>query len=207
MKLLPLVLLCSSACLIALLTSCGSGSSGAVSENTAIRGYNPGVGPFDSNGNYVESWADDKRKGKWWRKGRTTVAAPSYASKKPAPVKKVKKTLQIPAFAATPPKPKPPVYTPPVYKAPTYKPTVYTPPKPAYKAPKPVVKAKPKPVAKPTVKVTPKRRAPVRYVVSKGDTLWSISQKYKTSVAAIQTANGLSNNNISPGKVLLIPQY
>ncbi len=41
--------------------------------------------------------------------------------------------------------------------------------------------------------------------VASGDTLWLISQRYNTSVAALQTANGISGSMIYPGKVLNIP--
>ena len=37
--------------LVAGLTSCGGG--GGANENRSNRGLNPGVGPFDSRGNYV----------------------------------------------------------------------------------------------------------------------------------------------------------
>lgn len=43
------------------------------------------------------------------------------------------------------------------------------------------------------------------YTVSKGDTLWSISRQYNTSVQAIQSANGLSSNLIRTGQTLVIP--
>lgn len=206
MKLLTLVILGGSACAVALLTSCGSGSSGGVSENKVVRGYNPGVGPFDSNGNYVERWADDKEKGRWWRKGKEISAK----STKVAKVKKVKKPEPEVVIAAAQVKPQPKVSS---YKLPSDtlpksvskpRPVVVSKPQPK---PKAVVKAKPKPVSKPTVKVKPKRKAPIRYIVAKGDTLWSISQKYKTSVSAIKTANGLNSNGIGIGRALLIPQY
>jgi nucleoid-associated protein YgaU len=43
------------------------------------------------------------------------------------------------------------------------------------------------------------------HVVAQGDTLWSISKKYGTSVAAIRSANSLSSDLIRPGDVLQIP--
>ena len=57
------------ALLTMLLVSCGGGGGGGpITENRSVRGYNPGVGPFDNQGNYVERWANDKSKGNWWRK-------------------------------------------------------------------------------------------------------------------------------------------
>ncbi len=41
--------------------------------------------------------------------------------------------------------------------------------------------------------------------VASGDTLWLVSQRYNTTVAALQTANGISGSMIYPGQVLSIP--
>jgi len=118
-----------------LLTSCGSGS-GSVTENRTNRGYNPGVGPFDSSGNYVERWADDKSKGRWWRKSSTS---------KPTAVAKTTPQKIVPPVVAsniTPPTPIPqptqPRISPPVGNTTTQ-----------YSSPKPTVSAKPTPKPKP----------------------------------------------------------
>lgn len=47
--------------------------------------------------------------------------------------------------------------------------------------------------------------ATVKYTVKSGDTLSGIAQKYKVSVQAIMTANGLKDDNIRIGDTLLIP--
>jgi len=44
------------------------------------------------------------------------------------------------------------------------------------------------------------------HVVSKGDTLYNLSKRYGTSVAAIQSANGLSDTTIVLGTSLNIPR-
>ena len=44
------------------------------------------------------------------------------------------------------------------------------------------------------------------YVVKKGDSLYSIANKYNTSVSEIQKLNNLTNNNLVVGQVLKIPQ-
>ena len=44
------------------------------------------------------------------------------------------------------------------------------------------------------------------HVVSKGDTLYNLSRRYGTSVAAIQAANGLPDNLIRLGTTLNIPR-
>jgi LysM repeat protein len=43
------------------------------------------------------------------------------------------------------------------------------------------------------------------YIVRSGDSLWSISQKFGTTVEKIKKANGMNNNNIQPGTKLIIP--
>ncbi len=43
------------------------------------------------------------------------------------------------------------------------------------------------------------------YDVVQGDTLYGISKRFKVSVAAIKSANGLTNDMIGPGKLLKIP--
>lgn len=176
-------IICIAFFLPLILVSCGDGG-GMVSENRSNRGYNPGVGPFDSRGNYVEAWADDKSKGRWWRK---STSSPS-------------------AIASTPkPTPKPPV----IASAPTPTPRpAARPTRPAPRPPvgRPSVASKPKPRPK-AVKAKPKRKSPIRYTIKKGDTLYALARKYKTSVTAIQRANGLKGTNLQIGKRLLIPRY
>ena len=43
------------------------------------------------------------------------------------------------------------------------------------------------------------------YVVKKGDSLWKISRRYKTSVEAIMKQNNLKNDLLKPGTTLKIP--
>lgn len=172
--------------LAVLLPGCGNdGGGGFTAENRSNRGYNPGVGPFDSRGNYVERWADDKSKGSWWRKS-TVAGTDAVASTKPTP----------PVIASnTPPIPQPPT-------RPSVKPVA---PVGGVASTTPQAKPKPKPTS--TVRVKPKRKPPIRYTVKKGDTLWGLSRKYKTSVTAIQRANGLKGTNLRIGRRLLIPRY
>jgi LysM repeat protein len=89
-------------------------------------------------------------------------------------------------------------------------------------SPKPIVKSKPK-VKKPAPVSTPKKQVQVAkkktekpkaekkkktsqfHTVQKGETLWSISQKYKTNVAAIRKLNNLTpEDKIYPGTNLLV---
>lgn len=90
------------------------------------------------------------------------------------------------------------------------------PPEPIVKPNKPKVK-KPAPVSAPkkTVQVAKKiveqptakklKKTSQFHTVQKGETLWSISQKYKTSVAAIRKLNNLKpEDKIYPGTNLLV---
>ena len=45
----------------------------------------------------------------------------------------------------------------------------------------------------------------INYIVQKGDNLYSIANKYKTTVDAIKRANNLTSNTLKVGQVLLIP--
>ncbi len=58
-------------------------------------------------------------------------------------------------------------------------------------------------VKKPVVK--PEKKAPMFHTVQKGETLWSISQKYKTSVTTLRKLNNLApETKIYPGTNVLV---
>ena len=46
---------------------------------------------------------------------------------------------------------------------------------------------------------------PITYTVVSGDSLWSIANKYNTTVDALKKINGLSSNLLAIGQVLIIP--
>lgn len=50
----------------------------------------------------------------------------------------------------------------------------------------------------------PKKSIPEYYQVKKGDTLYSIARKFKTTVALIKEVNGLKDNSLSIGQRLLV---
>ena len=50
----------------------------------------------------------------------------------------------------------------------------------------------------------PKKSIPEYYQVKKGDTLYSVARKFKTTVALIKEVNGLKNNSLSIGQRLLV---
>lgn len=65
---------------------------------------------------------------------------------------------------------------------------------------------RPTPERAKVVRKKPVHRATVRYhTVRRGDTLYGLSRRYKTTVSAIQRANGLRGTVISIGKRLRIP--
>ncbi|HEX2884204.1 MAG TPA: LysM domain-containing protein, partial [Candidatus Limnocylindria bacterium] len=73
--------------------------------------------------------------------------------------------------------------------------------------PQPTPPPTPAPTPVPTVAATPAPPpAQTTYVVQQGDTLAAIAQRFGTTVAAIQAANGIADpNEIIVGQVLVIP--
>ena len=131
--------------------------------------YNPDIGPFDEDGNYIEAWADyPPKRG---TKRRTSNPKPVTQPKIVA-----KTTPQQTAQLAPRPTPK------------------------RVTKPRPVAKPKPRPK---TVKVKPKT---IRHVVKRGDTLYGLARKYRSSVSRIQRANGIKGTNIRDGSTLVIPR-
>jgi LysM repeat protein len=139
-------------------------------------GYAADTGPFDEYGNYRDDWADDPTK---WRRPGGNKPATQLAKIDQPPANAVPITRSS---------------TPPARPAPPTTPRVQTAPKPK---PKPTVAAKPKPKPKPTA---------TRYTVKKGDSLYAIALRNRTSVAAIQKANNISGSLIRPGQSLIIPK-
>jgi len=156
-----------------LLTGCG----GPISSTAS---YNPGYGPFDEEGNYVEEWADKPARKHWWSRTKTKPRDTAVAKKATPPDRASTASRSTASRPATPPRV---ASTTPVSK------------------PKP----KPKPESEP-VKAEPKKPAPIRHKVTKGDTLWALSRRYGAPVSSIKRANGLSGTTIRIGQTLLIPR-
>lgn len=145
-------------------------------------------GPFDSNGNYIEAWANGRPKSSRKKSKKKSVAKAKPKKKGPtiARAKKNQKPEWLKKSADTKPAPKvaaksKPKSTPKVRSTP---------------------KAKPKPKS---VMVKPKVKPPRRHVVASGDTLYNISRRYGSSVTSIQKANKISGTNIRLGQVLMVP--
>lgn len=165
------------------LNSCATGGGGA---------GDTGYGPFDSSGNYVEAWADDPSK---WRRNPTinsSMAAndtpPRNATPLPTAAASTSEITQVQHVTSEGAMPKPRTTTSTVRSTPKL-------------TTKPTLKPKPKPVV-----VKPKVAPSTRVVIKKGDTLYGLAIRYKSSVSAIQRANGIRGTNLQIGKSLVIPR-
>ncbi len=139
--------------------------------------YNPGYGPFDQNGNYVEAWADKPaRKHTWETKPAPPEPVGRQITRKDSPVvvSRNKPATKPPALLAS--------QTPPSRPEPAKPPQSR--PAPSQPAPKPTI----------------------RHTVVKGDTLYSLGRRYGTSVGVIQRANGIRGTIIRIGQKLKIPR-
>ena len=179
----------------ALVSSCTSGGSGGGLADT-------GYGPFDSRGNYVEDWADNPSK--WKRRPTSQDALPDT---EPA----------LLASNDSPPSSMTPISTSSTSSGPVevarLKPTTTTTstsqartsttakPKTTTTTAKTTVKPKPK-----TVATKPRTSPSTRVVVKKGDTLSGLATRYKSSVTAIQKANGMRDTKLAIGRSLVIPR-
>lgn len=143
--------------------------------------------PFDEKGRYRTDWVKSGSTKNRFRSSFRNVAAsssPTVTSPVSAPspkksssskTKKSSSSMTVAANTTRPSKPSPP--------------PVYTPP--------PAPKPKPKPA--------PAKKQASYHTIAKGDTLWGISRRYKVSIAAIKSANGLSSDLIRPGQTLRLP--
>jgi LysM repeat protein len=197
----PILWLPISCALILILTGCANKGDTA--------GNNPqGTGPFDKDGNYIDSLANDPSK--WSKPGKRPSSGDDLPviAKNEEPPPNANPLAPQGAFPktstsrvkSTPPPPKQPSETP---KTTVTKPT----PSVAKTTPKPkpsTTKAKSKP--KPSVAKSKSKPKSARYVVKQGDNLWDIARRNGTSVSAIQKANDLSGTLIHPGKSLVVPK-
>jgi LysM repeat protein len=179
------------ACFLAL-PSCQSGGMGP--------GPSAATGPFDSNGNYREDWADNPSK---WRK----------ASDAPTPHEL--RTDVLPEIAVND---QPPANSNPLPPKSTSKPLTIIPKSQIASASSSKPKTLPKTTSssstasksttksKTTTKTASSKPKSTRYVVKSGDSLSAIASRNGTSVSAIQRANGISGTLIRPGQSLTIPK-
>ncbi len=201
------------------------------SENTNYTGDNPtGHGPFASNGDYREDLADSPEK---WKSGlfsrskaplpipeeeqakiagndhppdQLSPLSPSVADATPSVDTEVARVR--PSSSASNEKAKSTISAnakPTSAVKNSAKSTAKTSPKAPSTVAKEVTPATSKPKSKTASTSTVK--GPKRVVVKKGDTLYDLAITYKSSVAAIQKANGISGSNLRIGQSLIIPRY
>ena len=187
-----------AASLASLFSSC-SAPSGNLITVVETGGYQQNHGPFDGNGNYIESWADKAPK-------RQYVTRQQYAKLN----RKSRKSRRTPRVAPTPQ----PIYQPeqrlvshtPAVASVQPKPKAVSSPKTSSRpktASRPKASSRPKPKS---VAVKPKAKPPVIHNVKRGDTLYGLSRKYKTTIDSIQRANKLNTTHIGIGERLIIPR-
>ncbi len=192
--------------------------SGSGGGSKAI--YHPDVGPFDENGDYVIALADAPVRKNNFSRSRSKAKR----SSKPKQIKRAEpeKVQRLAKVTAPSPAPRPAAAptrsaaprTVVIAQSPASRPATrpVAPPRPVPQAvrqptpqPAPQPAAAPKPAPKPVV-MKPKKKAPLRHVVTKSDTLFGLSRKYGVSVGSIQRANRLKGTTIITGKTLLIPR-
>lgn len=169
---------CSIATSIIVLTSCGS--SGRDVEKKSNGEFQADHGPFDSQGNYIEGWADNPPKRSYKKSTSKSTTAKKITPTKITPKKSstTKSTSKsVPAKTTSKPK---------VIPKPTVKPTV-------------------KPTIKPR-KIIPKSKPPVMHTVSKGDTIYGLARKYGADPNTIIKVNSIKNGMIRLGQRLVIPR-
>ncbi|MEI8036885.1 MAG: LysM peptidoglycan-binding domain-containing protein [Verrucomicrobiota bacterium] len=190
-------------------------------NNGGSAGSSPsGTGPFDSQGNYHEEWANDPSK---WRKpgshsqpsddlpvvakneqpplNASPFAAPEAATKaKTTPARTARHTSE-PKEASS--KRKPAAEPSATRKTNSHVVSKTSARKTTAQDDEDTPKAKSKTAPKATTKPAAKGS---RYTVKKGDTLFTIAERSNSSAAEIRKANGLSGTRLEPGKSLVIPK-
>ncbi len=139
--------------------------------------------PFDASGNYRKDWVKNGSRTSSGNdvnrpriSGSSSSSSSRVASAPPAPTRTTAPTR---SSSSSPP-------------ARIATNTVRTTPPARTYTPPPAPKPKPKPAAR-------------YHTVQPRQTLWALSQKYGTSVAALKKANGLTSDNIRIGQSLRIP--
>ncbi len=175
---------------------------------------NRGEYPFDERGNYVAAWAAEGSRGGGnipAPQVETPVELPSPEPERPS--RSQSRSSRMVVSSAPPPMPQPVIPPPPSRPAPT--PTLRTTPPPTSRPSTSVASsssssptrkpttssstAKPKPKPKPT-------SSTLTHTVKSGDTLYALALRYKSSVAKIKSASGISSDKLKIGQKLRIPR-
>lgn len=199
MRRMKLALLFTAATLpVLFLASCGT--NGGLAGGANPGNHPSGTGPFDSRGNYVEDWADTPSK---WKKNSSPPSKPGeglMAANDEPPAD----SIPLPTAANTP-QPGDIGSMPVVVTRPTPTKSVSSTKPSSSSSASVAAKSKPKTTA--STKPKAKKPTTVRYTIKKGDTLSAIASRNKTTVTALQRANGIKGSLIQPGKSLVIPKY
>lgn len=172
---------------VVLINSCRNFAGGGMADTS--------YGPFDSRGNYVEDWADTPEK---W--SRRASYAQQYADIGP--------DLAMTNPTEAPPSALIPVVSQPSRKleAESLKRTGSTASRTnagSTSSSRTVTKKAP---ARQLAKRPPVKPNAARVVIKRGDTLSGLAAKHRSSVRAIQRANGMRDTKLVAGKTLLIPR-
>jgi LysM domain len=179
---------------------------------------NRGEYPFDEKGNYVAAWAAEGAR------GGGNVPAPQMESPvelvtpEPEPPKKnfgSRSSRMVLSTASATPPPQP-VTAPPARPDPAPTPTVRTsrpPPRPTPTVASASSSSARKPTSSSSSTSKPKPKTPSKpassslsYTVKSGDTLYALALRYKSTVAKIKSASGISSDKLKIGQKLKIPR-
>jgi LysM repeat protein len=175
---------------------------------------NRGEYPFDERGNYIAAWAAEGSRGGGnipAPQVETPVELPSPEPERPT--RSQSRSSRMVVSSAPPPMPQPVIPQPPSRPAPT--PSLRTTPPPTSRPSTSVASSssssptrkpttsssttKPKPKPKPT-------SSTLTHTVKSGDTLYALALRYKSSVAKIKSASGISSDKLKIGQKLRIPR-
>jgi len=168
-------------------------------SNVASGDHPTGTGPFDSNGNYREEWADDPSK--WRRPGRAVSSETPLVAKNEQPP-----ADSMPLASSTPARSKSESGS---LKSIPERPTKVAVSKSQeleHSKKTSISSSKPKPSVERANSKTKPKASSSRYTVKKGDTLSTIASRNGTTVSAIKSANRISGSMIRDGQKLIIPK-
>jgi LysM repeat protein len=175
---------------------------------------NRGEYPFDERGNYIAAWAAEGSRGGGnipAPQVETPVELPSPEPERPT--RSQSRSSRMVVSSAPPPMPQPVIPPPPSRPAPT--PSLRTTPPPTSRPSTSVASSSSSsPTRKPTTSSsTPKPKpkpkptsSTLTHTVKSGDTLYALALRYKSSVAKIKSASGISSDKLKIGQKLRIPR-
>lgn len=174
---------------------------------------NRGEYPFDERGNYVAAWAAEGAR------GGGNVPAPQTETPievpTPEPERPSKPQSRSSRMVISSAPPSVPQLAPPPPSRPAPAPTIRASPPPVSRPSTPVASTsssstrKPTSTSSSTSKPKPKPKptsSTITHTVKSGDTLYALALRYKSSVAKIKSASGISSDRLQIGQKLRIPR-